>query len=392
MMLSRSIVMQQRHVIRQQKLLRRKIHSHVVNAGSSSSADNKRKLVGTLLGCTSIVGMGIVLSTNSTSDIVALEEAPLLDRLQQMLFSSSSSKKEDDKGESTSAVSSTDGGEEEKKKRVVVELEDEVVAELPEMSWEEVQKCDGINEDGRMLVVYDGIVYDVTEFANAHPGGKELLRTAAGNDLEHFFENYTVHSQTDKAAQWLAPLAVGKISSGQTVTKTTPQEHVHKRHVLLNKARKQILWIASSLPFWIGVRSLVSLVGYFMPHMARRIANTLPISIPGYTEGTQPLEKGSVAVIGGGIAGCGAAWALSQSGFDVTLLEARAQISGNARTFDWTHPDGSHFVKSCVSVTAWPPNLYKNYTALLQHFNVETVHQPLSWFLNSKGKYHSFLF
>lgn len=375
MMLSRSIVLQQRHVIRQQRSLRRTIHCHVVNA--SSSAGNKRKIVGTLVGCTSIVGMGIALSTNSTG-IVALEEAPLLDRLQQMFFSS---KKDDAEEERKSATPST--GEEEKK-RVTVELEEELVAELPEMSWEEVQKCDGINEDGRMMVVYDGIVYDVTEFADAHPGGKEMLRTAAGNDLEHFFENYTVHSQTDKAGQWLAPLAVGKISPEQTVTKTTAQAHVHKRHVLLNKARKQILWIASSLPFWIGVRSLVSLVGWFMPSVARRIANTLPVSIPGYTQGTQPLEKGSVAVIGGGIAGCGAAWALSQSGFDVTLLEARTQISGNARTFDWTNPDGTHFVKSCVSVTAWPPNLYKNYTALLQHFKVETVHQPLSWFLNSK--------
>mmetsp|Transcript_26751 Transcript_26751/g.90026 ORF Transcript_26751/g.90026 Transcript_26751/m.90026 type:complete len:362 (+) Transcript_26751:303-1388(+) len=41
-------------------------------------------------------------------------------------------------------------------------------------------------------------------------------------------------------------------------------------------------------------------------------------------------------------------------------------------------------VKSCVSVTAWPPLLYKNYTALLAHFHVETVPMPLSWFLNSK--------
>jgi cytochrome b involved in lipid metabolism len=35
-------------------------------------------------------------------------------------------------------------------------------------------------------------VYDVTSFAGDHPGGKELLRTAAGLDLGHFFANYTV--------------------------------------------------------------------------------------------------------------------------------------------------------------------------------------------------------
>jgi cytochrome b involved in lipid metabolism len=42
-------------------------------------------------------------------------------------------------------------------------------------------------------VTYEGVVYDVTGFVEAHPGGKELLLTAAGLDLSHFFETYTVH-------------------------------------------------------------------------------------------------------------------------------------------------------------------------------------------------------
>ena len=41
-------------------------------------------------------------------------------------------------------------------------------------------------------------------------------------------------------------------------------------------------------------------------------------------------------------------------------------------------------VHSCVSVTAWPPVLYKNYTCLLERFGIDTVPMPLSWFLNSK--------
>ena len=35
-------------------------------------------------------------------------------------------------------------------------------------------------------------------------------------------------------------------------------------------------------------------------------------------------------------------------------------------------------------MTAWPALLYKNYTALLKHLEVETCAMPLSWFLNSK--------
>ena len=37
-----------------------------------------------------------------------------------------------------------------------------------------------------------------------------------------------------------------------------------------------------------------------------------------------------------------------------------------------------------MSVTAWPALLYKNYTSLLKHLDVETTPMPLSWFLNSK--------
>ena len=107
--------------------------------------------------------------------------------------------------------------------------------------------------------------------------------------------------------------------------------------------------------------------------MGRLLANwAVPVTVPGLTKGSERLldaqEKKEddkpykVAVIGGGIAGCGAAWALSLSGFDVTLYEAREQISGNARTFTWDfspYRGWGATVESCVSVTAWPPIFYK---------------------------------
>jgi len=281
-------------------------------------------------------------------------------------------------------------------KKVIIELDPELLEELPIISFEEVQACNGLTDSDCLLVSYDGIVYDVTEFANSHPGGKDLILTAAGLDLSHFFNNYIVHGETVKAANWLAPLAVGKLSKEDKVkaaTYTKPEVHVEKRMQLLGSARKKILVIASSLPIWLTLRSFVRFVGMFVPPLGRLIANVLPVTVPGYTYGSEPLtsdeQEYTVGVIGGGIAGCGAAWTLMQSGFKVTLFEAREQISGNARTFEW---DFSPFreegeepvVKSCVSVTAWPPNFYKNYTALLEHLDIETVHQPLSWFLNSK--------
>ena len=305
-------------------------------------------------------------------------------------------------------------------KKVEVPLDPEIVAELPIMTLAEVRAADGLGgSDQKLLATYDGIVYDVTEFANHHPGGRDLLRTAAGLDLKHFFENYTVHGLSDKAANWLAPLAVGKLSPEEaaiSAAETTAQVHVDKRHVVLGRARRKTLAVAATLPVWMLLRSVVQFIGSFLPSLGRLLASALPVTVPGYSKGaerlnpkeieeifemvedemsgkTVPVKKQivkekTVAVIGGGVAGCGAAWALNRSGFKVTLFEARPQVSGNARTFDWDFSaftnSGKEMVKSCVSVTAWPALYYKNYTALLGELGIETTLIPLSWFLNSK--------
>jgi hypothetical protein len=241
-----------------------------------------------------------------------------------------------------------------------------------------------------------GIVYDVTEFVHEHPGGHDLVQTAAGMDLEHYFANYTVHGDTDKAARWLAGCAIGRLSDAdahRAAELSTSEAHVQKRHQILQQKRKTILYVAVSLPFWMTIRSVVRFIGAIVPSLGTWLARSLPITVPGITPGTEPLAipsgsdptdtTPSVAVIGGGIAGCGAAWTLARSGFRVVLLEARSQISGNARTFEWDFsPYRKHdtTVKSCVSVTAWPPLFYKNYTCLLDMLGIETVHMPLvSW-------------
>ena len=303
-------------------------------------------------------------------------------------------------------------------KKVEVPLEQEIIDELPVMSLEEVRAADGLGGDGqRLLATYDGIVYDVTEFSNHHPGGKDLLRTAAGLDLKHFFENYTIHGLSEKAANWLAPLAVGKLSPQDaeiSAAETTPEVHIAKRKQVLDQARTKCLVVAATLPVWMAIRSLIQFIGSIIPPLGRLLASALPVTVPGYSKGAErlsPLEEDevlevtrdgngeikvlrkvkretTVAVIGGGIAGCGAAWTLNKSGFKVSLFEARRQVSGNARTFDWDFSEfknaGKDIVKSCVSVTAWPALYYKNYTALLKEFGIETAPMPLSWFLNSK--------
>jgi predicted NAD/FAD-binding protein len=284
--------------------------------------------------------------------------------------------------------------------RVAVPLDPETIASLPLLPLSVVANPDG-EYRGRLLVSHEGIIYDVTEFADHHPGGRDLLMTSAGLDLGHFFDNYTVHGNTSKAANWLAGMAVGRLSeedARSSRSRTDGVVHVERRHVWLGMARRRIVFVAATLPVWMTVRSCVRFVGWFVPSLGRLLARLVPVAVPGLSRGAEPLrveggaaedasaaEDGAptVAVIGGGIAGCGTAWSLRRSGFRVTLFEARTEISGNARTFDWDFGMGRK-VKSCCSVTAWPPLFYKNYTCLLNELGIGTVHQPLSWFLNSK--------
>jgi cytochrome b involved in lipid metabolism len=50
--------------------------------------------------------------------------------------------------------------------------------------WEEIQKHDKPHD---CWVVYEGLVYDVTEFISEHPGDAALWRQGAGRDITNLF-------------------------------------------------------------------------------------------------------------------------------------------------------------------------------------------------------------
>ncbi|KAL3808120.1 hypothetical protein ACHAXA_004974 [Cyclostephanos tholiformis] len=244
--------------------------------------------------------------------------------------------------------------------RVVVPLDDETVDSLPILPLSIVRSPEG-EYKGRLLVSHGGIVYDVTEFADNHPGGKDLLMTSVGLDLGHFFDNYTVHGNTDKAATWLAGMAIGRLTEEDAIIArngTDSVMHVERRHFWLSKARRRVVFVAATLPMWMTVRSCVRFVGWLVPSLGRMLARLVPVVVPGLSQGAEPLlvndyntdGEGSgmisdenvptVAIIGGGIAGCGTAVAATIGISGDSLRGTCRDFRQRARSIGTSEMDG----------------------------------------------------
>ena len=93
-----------------------------------------------------------------------------------------------------------------------------------------------------------------------------------------------------------------------------------------------------------------------------------------------------IAIIGGGISGLGAAWALSHhpDRFDFRLYEAREQLGGNADTADMPQDDGSS-IPFDISVTALIPSVYHHILLLLERFGIEVVDTRFNYSVRYRG-------
>ena len=87
-----------------------------------------------------------------------------------------------------------------------------------------------------------------------------------------------------------------------------------------------------------------------------------------------------IAIVGGGISGLGAAWALHHhpDRFDFRLFEAHEQVGGNAVTADMPQEDGST-IPFDISVTACIPSVYRHIMLLMQQFGIELLDTRFSY-------------
>ena len=93
-----------------------------------------------------------------------------------------------------------------------------------------------------------------------------------------------------------------------------------------------------------------------------------------------------IAIIGGGVSGLGAAWALHRhpDRFDFRLFEAQSQLGGNAVTVEMPQDDGTS-IPFDISVTACIPTVYHHILLVLQQYGIELVETRFSYSVKYRG-------
>ena len=106
--------------------------------------------------------------------------------------------------------------------------------------------------------------------------------------------------------------------------------------------------------------------------------------------GQKKTKLRRIAIVGGGISGLGAAWALHRhpDRFDFRLYEAQARIGGNAVTADMPQDDGSS-IPFDISVTACIPSVYHHILLLMQRYGINLVDTRFSYSVKYRGQVYA---
>ena len=93
-----------------------------------------------------------------------------------------------------------------------------------------------------------------------------------------------------------------------------------------------------------------------------------------------------IAIIGGGVSGLGAAWALSRhpDRFDIRLYEAQDRLGGNAITADMPQDDGGS-IPFDISVTALIPSVYQHILLVMRQHGIDLVDTRFSYSVKYRG-------
>ena len=104
----------------------------------------------------------------------------------------------------------------------------------------------------------------------------------------------------------------------------------------------------------------------------------------------QAASPRKVAIIGAGISGLGAAWALHRhpDRFDFRLFEARDRVGGNAITADMPQDDGAS-IPFDISVTACIPSVYHHIVLFMRQNDIDLVDTRFSYSVKYRGEIYA---
>ncbi|MYH33865.1 MAG: NAD(P)-binding protein [Gammaproteobacteria bacterium] len=97
-----------------------------------------------------------------------------------------------------------------------------------------------------------------------------------------------------------------------------------------------------------------------------------------------------IAIIGGGVSGLGAAWALCRhpDRFDFRLYEAQDRLGGNAITADMPQDDGGS-IPFDISVTALIPSVYQHILLVMQQYDIDLIDTRFSYSVKYRGSVYA---
>ena len=134
------------------------------------------------------------------------------------------------------------------------------------------QVAEHCTKDTRIWVTYKGGVYDITDFAEAHPGGSKIL-LAAGKSIDPFWAMYAAHD-TEETHSLLEELRIGNLEITKEMVSDDPadpyrNESWDDRHAALS--------VKSSKPFNAETPMEVLVDSYNTSNELFYVRNHLPV-------------------------------------------------------------------------------------------------------------------
>jgi len=90
----------------------------------------------------------------------------------------------------------------------MVDVEPEAEREGASFSLEEINRH---KNEGDTWVIHAGKVYDISDFVERHPGGKDILLKNSGKDITRMMTEDHVHKHSKIAYGWLHKYYIGEV-------------------------------------------------------------------------------------------------------------------------------------------------------------------------------------